>query len=113
MNDIKQKAKGLPVVFLDSYQKPSKYWFYARDTAFALNTSSYRRNNYNFWKIEDSLINKPAYIVNYGKTDRYYSFSKILIDKVIVRQVAPDEVSVHFRTNTPTGYLTYFRTEPL
>ncbi len=112
VNDLKQKANGLSVVFLDSYQKPSKYWFYARDTAFALNTTSYRRNNYNFWKIEDSLINKPVYIANYGKMDRYYSFSRILIDKVKIHQINANEVSVGFRTNTPPGYLPYFRTEP-
>ena len=42
---IKEKAGDLPVVFLDTYQKPSKYWFYTGQEAFSLNTPLYRRNN--------------------------------------------------------------------
>jgi hypothetical protein len=49
---IQQHSQGLPVVFLNSYQRPSKYWFYSGDTSFAINTTRYRRNNYNFWPIE-------------------------------------------------------------
>ena len=37
---IKEKSSGLPVVFTNSYQRASKYWFYTGDTAFSLNTHS-------------------------------------------------------------------------
>jgi hypothetical protein len=40
---IKEKAGGLPVVFTNSYQRASKYWFYTGDTSFSLNTFLYRR----------------------------------------------------------------------
>jgi len=52
---IKKKANGLPVVFTNSYQRASKYWFYAGDTSFSLNTYRYRRSNYNFWPMEEQL----------------------------------------------------------
>jgi hypothetical protein len=52
---IKEKANGLPVVFANSYQRASKYWFYAGDTSYSLNTYSYRRSNYNFWPMEEQL----------------------------------------------------------
>lgn len=52
---IKQKANGLPVVFTNSYQRASKYWFYTGDTSFSLNTYRYRRSNYNFWPMEEQL----------------------------------------------------------
>jgi hypothetical protein len=52
---IRKKANGLPVVFTNSYQRASKYWFYAGDTSFSLNTHRYRRSNYNFWPMEEQL----------------------------------------------------------
>ena len=44
---IKKEANGKPVVFTNSYQRASKYWFYSGDTSFSLNTYKYRRSNYN------------------------------------------------------------------
>lgn len=55
---IIKNTDGLPVVFINSYQKASKYWFYSGINAYSLNTPTYRRNNYNFWPVEDSLFGK-------------------------------------------------------
>lgn len=94
---IKEKAGDLPVVFLDTYQKPSKYWFYTGQKAFSLNTPLYRRNNFNYWPLEDSLRGKTVYAVIFedstyftdiisrqeenitrGKMiDSFYSYSKV------------------------------------
>jgi hypothetical protein len=60
---IKQRAGDRPVVFMDSYQKASKYWFYSGTISFSLNSYLYRRNNFNFWPIESSLQGKPVYAV--------------------------------------------------
>lgn len=60
---IKEKSNGLQVVFTNSYQRASKYWFYTGDTAFSLNTHLYRRSNYNFWPLELQLQQKPVFIV--------------------------------------------------
>lgn len=61
---IKDSAHGLPVVFLDSYQKPSQYWFWSGDTSYGLNTARYRRNNYNFWPLEKQLQGRQVFVVS-------------------------------------------------
>jgi hypothetical protein len=61
---IKDSAHGLDVVFLDSYQKPSQYWFWTGDTSFALNTIRYRRNNYNFWPLEQRYQGRRVFVVS-------------------------------------------------
>jgi hypothetical protein len=58
---IQKKANGLPVFFIDSYQRASMYWFYTGQPSFSMNTPNYHRNNYNIWPIEDSFQNKAAY----------------------------------------------------
>jgi len=60
-DSIRKKAKGLPVFFIDSYQKASLYWFYTGQPSFSMNTPDYHRNNYNIWPVEDSFQNKKAY----------------------------------------------------
>jgi len=132
VKQVKSRAKDKPAVFLDTYQKPSKYWFYSGDSAFALNTTTYRRNNYNFWPIEENYIGRAAYV--FGQYDRYffndgfvlrngdrnggrlirdyYSFSKLRIDGIEVNQLDSNNVSVSFTTNTPDEYLNYFREFP-
>ena len=76
VDTISKKANGLPVVFIDSYQRPSKYWFYKGEPALGLNTPDYRRNNFNFWPIEDLYLEKPVFVV--GDYD-----SLVLNDKII------------------------------
>jgi Dolichyl-phosphate-mannose-protein mannosyltransferase len=61
---IKAKAGAVPVVFMNSYQRPSKYWFYTGDTCFGLNNTGYRRNNYNFWPIEKNFQGKTVFVVD-------------------------------------------------
>ncbi|HRE37865.1 MAG TPA: glycosyltransferase family 39 protein [Chitinophagaceae bacterium] len=62
--EMREKTKGLPVVFSNSYQRASKYWFYSGQTTYSLNLYKERRNNYNFWPIEDSLLGKPVYFLD-------------------------------------------------
>lgn len=66
---IKEQANGRPVVFINSYQAASKHWFYSGDTALSLNTFYYRRNNYNFWPIEDQFQQRAALILNIALPD--------------------------------------------
>jgi hypothetical protein len=132
VNEVKQRAGDRPVVFLDSYQKPSKYWFYSGDTAMALNAVYYRRNNYNFWPIEDSLQGKEIYAVgpydphllhdtfpsprllNLGSAtiSNYYSYSRVLIDRIKVNEIDNRIKSIRFRTITPPSYLALFQKTP-
>ena len=68
---LKQQTNGLPVVFIDSYQKPSKYWFYSGQVSYSLNSYRRRRNNYNFWPVEDSILGKPVFVA--GDLNPLYS----------------------------------------
>lgn len=95
---VRSLSGGVPVVFINTYQKPSKLWFYGGTPSFSLNTPSYRRNNYNYWPVEKSLQGKNVYAMSglyvpgfndsimtkagmlYGKkVDSFYSFSGIQI----------------------------------
>ncbi len=95
--EFKQKTKGLPIVFNSSYQKASKYWFYSGQPSLSLNDYKRRRNNYNFWPIEDSFFARPVYIVDpevpalhidsmqtplgnlhYSLDSNFYSFGKLM-----------------------------------
>lgn len=67
--EIKRQAAGLPVVFTNSYQRASKYWFYSGDTSFSLNTFRYRRNGYNFWPIEHWLQQKKIVLIGSEQAD--------------------------------------------
>jgi hypothetical protein len=77
-NAIHDSAKGLPVVFVNSYQKASQYWFYTGDTSFSLNTLQYRRNNYNFWPLEERLQGKKVMVV---KSDRSEIFPNAIANE--------------------------------
>jgi hypothetical protein len=68
---MKEKTHGLPVVFGNSYQRASKYWFYSGQTTYSLNWYRERRNNYNFWPIEDSLLGKQVYLLDIHNLDSF------------------------------------------
>jgi hypothetical protein len=132
-DSIKKKTNGLPVVFINSYQFASKYWFYSGITAFSLNTPSGRRNNYNFWPIEDSLINRrivalspydytyypDSIITPLGTTgmrvvDSFYSFSKLIISSphtLLAKNGAIKKCRLEF--TVPKNYLEVFKLSKL
>jgi hypothetical protein len=117
-NQVASITHGLPVVFTRSYQFPSKYWFYTGIPAFTLNTTDYRRNNYNFWPVEDSFFNKtvalipaheypvamdsvmtPKGAVESFALDSFFSFSKVKIrsvKKVAIRDGMITKMPLHF-----------------
>ncbi|MCZ5415418.1 hypothetical protein O5553_28675, partial [Escherichia coli] len=80
-------------LFVDSYQRASKYWFYTGTPAFSLNTVNYRRNNFNFWKMEDSLQGKPAYAIYQGKHQDYFSDSIQTAKGIYLGRAVPDYFS--------------------
>lgn len=122
---IKEKSKGLPVVFTNSYQRASKYWFYTGDTAFSLNTHLYRRSNYNFWPLEMQLQRKPVFIVGSkgtaGLTDSliignksfsvgadpvFQSFSQIVLKQLGSKVAAKQRsISVTLQVSAPSDAL--------
>ncbi|MDR6238220.1 ArnT family glycosyltransferase [Aureibacter tunicatorum] len=72
---IDQNAKGLPVVFKDSFQKPSKYMFYGQSKAFVLNGMKYRKNHFDMSSAEDYFQGKDVYFVLQSNKHEYASDS--------------------------------------
>ena len=61
---VDSMGNGRPVVFVNSFQRPSKYSFYTNGRpAYTLNDVYYRKNQYDLWPIEDSLQNKPVLLM--------------------------------------------------
>ncbi len=53
---MKKHAAGRPVVFINSYQWPSKYMFYSGERIYVVNNRYNRRNQYNYWDTEKQLL---------------------------------------------------------
>ncbi|TDQ07085.1 ArnT family glycosyltransferase [Pedobacter metabolipauper] len=61
-HQIQQKAGDAPVIFLNSFQVPSRYNYYNRTTkGFGYNSRYYRKNQYDIWPLEDGFRNKKVY----------------------------------------------------
>ncbi len=69
--EMKKRTNGLPVVFSNSYQRASKYWFYSGQTTYSLNHVRDHQNNYNFWPIEWEIVGKPVYFMDIYDLNRF------------------------------------------
>lgn len=127
---VEEQAAGLPVVFTNSYQKASKYWFYSGHPAMSMNGVDYRRNNYNFWPLEDSVLGKKVLVA--GRYDTlvlknflsgtdsigttivapYYSFTKMQIRFADDPLLENNLLSVAGEIRTPAHYLPFFQAPP-
>src|SRR5688572_29160530 len=65
--EIAEKTGDLPVVFNNSYQRASLFWFYSGKPSHSHNPYWDRRNNYNFWPTERNLLGHKVFIADiYG-----------------------------------------------
>ena len=98
----------------------------------SLNSVTYRRNNFNFWPIEDSLIGRPVYCVGRGgdnyltekfehrrlagngakPIEDYFSFSRVLIDDIGQATLPDKKIALSFHTVVPENYFQHFKTAP-
>lgn len=58
--EIHEEARGRPVVFTNSFQKPSLYWFFTGEPSFTHNNYRYRKNQYDLWPMEEALQGKEV-----------------------------------------------------
>jgi hypothetical protein len=127
--EMHNKAGNLPVVFVNTYQMASKYWFYSGTPAFSLNSPYYRRNNYNLWPVEDSLIGKPVYIdvpdnpkdyewlfkpngwpfPKEGIYEGFFSFSRVLFTSIKCTVWHNGSVQINTNVFIPENYKPYFQ----
>ena len=64
---IAEKTGDVPVVFYNSYQRASLFWFYSGKPSHSHNSYSDRKSNYNFWPTESNLLGKKVFIADiYG-----------------------------------------------
>jgi hypothetical protein len=107
---MKQITKGLPVVFTNSYQRASKYWFYTGQITYSPNLYRERRNNFNFWPIEDSFLGKPVFVLDVYNRDSFPNKIFTPIDTVAYKfepdwgsfakvQFTPDQREYHVVQN--------------
>lgn len=128
-NAIQHKAGQLPVVFIDTYQQASKYWFYTGVPALSLNSPYYRRNNFNLWPVEDSLIGKTVYVAapdindfykqlfkpygwpfpQTGIVPNYFSFSRVLFTNMHSSVLQQRTVQLNTRVSIPPNYSMLFQ----
>jgi len=64
---IAEKTGEAPVVFYNSYQRASLFWFYSGKPSHSHNSYADRKSNYNFWPTESNLLGKKVFIADiYG-----------------------------------------------
>ncbi|HMK17187.1 MAG TPA: glycosyltransferase family 39 protein [Chitinophagaceae bacterium] len=64
---IAEKTGDVPVVFYNSYQRASLFWFYSGKSSHSHNSYTDRKSNYNFWPTESNLLGKEVFIADiYG-----------------------------------------------
>ncbi len=80
--EMKKITGGLPVVFSNSYQRASKYWFYTGQTCYSQNLYKQRMNNFNIWPVEDSLLGKPVYFLDIYNLQRFRDSLKTPIGNI-------------------------------
>lgn len=129
---IAEKTGDLPVVFNNSYQRASVFWFYSGKPSHSHNPYWDRRNNYNFWPTESNLLGKRVFIADaYGihtfsdsvktkkgwiglSSDSMYSALggiKIIPDRNVVMADAkhPGLILLQLSAQLPAEYLLFIR----
>jgi len=94
VQQIHSITKDYPVVFLNSYQKPSIFIFYSRSPATTINSTAYRKNQYNIWGFDKEFYGKKAAIIShdhdkFAKTFKLSDGKKVYVhftDKLISAQ---------------------------
>ena len=106
---INKKAGEMPVIFMDSYQLPSLYWFYTGEKSMAYSTAIYPGNQYDFYDfipdfngekimvIQTYLDNCPDPVVLpdreicYDVVDVFWTFRSVWMEYSPPKTVKPGE----------------------
>lgn len=127
-HQIKNASNGSKVVFVNSFQRPSKYAFYTGgDFAHTLNTIYYRKNQYDVWNFEDSIQSKPVFLVGSINPadslatvkdtypieffDTFYSYYGVKIAPSITKAVikAGENVRLSLKIENPSSDTLFFK----
>jgi hypothetical protein len=65
--NLSEKADGVPIVIMNSYQKAAKYIYYTGDEAASQTNAAGRKNQFDVWQKEQEFIGKKVmYVINWG-----------------------------------------------
>ena len=128
--EMREQTKNFPIVFRNSYQRASKYWFYSGQPTYSVNLYKERMNNFNFWPMADSFLGKPVYVldtydmwkfedslrtpigwVGYRYDPAFVSFSPLRI-KVLKYASAGDSILLHCKYQVPELYRNFILQHP-
>ena len=122
---IKEKAQGAPVIFMNSYQKASKYSFYTGENSYSANNVYYRKNQYNLWHEKEGdfqgkrVMFMPSWETSYtGEMEtiigtyyytfinHYYSYDYIHceLDKSVINARAGESISLNVKVSNPSPF---------
>ncbi|WP_422857868.1 ArnT family glycosyltransferase [Flagellimonas sp. S174] len=69
VNELMEKSEGVPVVFENSYRRPSLYTFYSGNPSFSLNNHMYRKSQYSIDQSEENVQGKRVvYVTKYARS---------------------------------------------
>lgn len=89
VRDISTLAGDRPVVFTNSYQRPSVYTFYTGKFAYELNNLSYRKTEYDIWDFEEKVHGKEVLYVPHYLTEN--------ITRDFLKQVLSDGDTTYYK----------------
>jgi hypothetical protein len=130
---IVEKTGDTPVIFYNSYQRASLFWFYSGVPSHSHNWYGERRSNYNFWPTEENLLGHTVFIADvYGinsfsdsvqtkkglvgltKDSLYAAMGGITIVPKDTNLREPDENTVHisFTCKIKENYIKFIKSNP-
>ena len=70
--EVKELSGGLPVVFINHYERASRYSYLTGDLAHCYNTFNYRETQHDLWPLEENLQGKKVFIIDRHNRKRLY-----------------------------------------
>jgi hypothetical protein len=131
--EMKRRTGNTPIVFSNSYQRASKYWFYTGQVTYSQNLYKEHRNQYNFWPIEESLLGAPIHYLDIYDINRLSDSIKTPLGTIGFRpddefislaciQLLPDQkkytmregdsLSIYARISMPGAHRAYLAKKP-
>lgn len=59
--ELEKKTAGHPVIFTNSYQYPSLFWFYSGKPSHEIHYYTSKKTNFNLWHTDLDLLGKPVF----------------------------------------------------
>ena len=82
-DEVKELSGGLPVVFINHYERASRYSYLTKDLAHCYNTYDYRETQHDLWPIEAGLQGKKVFIIDRHNRKKLFPTYMTKIGKAI------------------------------